>query len=86
MQNIECFRRCLYEPPEDGIIEPGEDREQLPLHWNYMLYRTYYGPGSNEQWSKLLDKITYGVEKGLAVLKKEANLESEVIARIQNQF
>jgi hypothetical protein len=39
------------------IIKPGEE-EQYRRPWGFTIYRTSYGPGSEEQWRKLLQKAT----------------------------
>ncbi|KAI4940062.1 uncharacterized protein J4E92_001350 [Alternaria infectoria] len=51
-------------------VPEGESIEQLKLNdylqpWGFTIYRTYYGPGSNEQWDKLLQNITTGVKNRL---------------------
>jgi hypothetical protein len=56
---------------EDRIFEPEEGREQLLMHWGFTIYRTYYGPNSDQQWFKLLKNITNGVEEGLTDLDED---------------
>jgi len=51
-------------------VPEGESIEQLKLKdylqpWGFTIYRTYYGPGANEQWDKLLQNITTGVKHRL---------------------
>jgi hypothetical protein len=43
-------------------------------HWGYTIYRTGYGPSSDQQWEKLLQKIqTQAYEKTLRVTGATAN-------------
>jgi hypothetical protein len=44
---------------------PGEDLEQFLQPWGSTIYRTFYGPRSDERWAKLLQTITAGVGSGL---------------------
>ncbi|KAH3957787.1 hypothetical protein HBI81_156690 [Parastagonospora nodorum] len=61
---IEMILNDCYRYP-DRIIMPEEDREQFLRPWGFIIYRTFYGPGSDESWTKLLQTITAGVESGL---------------------
>jgi hypothetical protein len=47
-------------------IEPDEDLEQFLKPWGFIIYRTFYGPGSDETWTQLLESITAGVEHSLS--------------------
>ncbi|KAH8706876.1 hypothetical protein GQ44DRAFT_691977 [Phaeosphaeriaceae sp. PMI808] len=85
MTTITKFLNDLYRYPEDRTVQPEEDVEQFLTHWGFTIYRTYYGPGSDEQWSKLLKKITDGVEEGLTELD-EADEKPEAAVKARDQF
>ncbi|KAM6505195.1 hypothetical protein FSOLCH5_015114 [Fusarium solani] len=40
-------------PPDTDSIEPLEEIQQ-PANWGFTIYRTYYGPSSDDNWNKLL--------------------------------
>jgi hypothetical protein len=65
MSRIQPILDMCYNYPE-RIIEPDEDREQFLQPWGFIIYRTFYGPGSDETWTKLLESITAGVEHSLS--------------------
>jgi hypothetical protein len=71
--------------PESETVEPDEDQEQSLTHWGYTIYRTYYGPGSDEQWSELLKKIANGVEQRLPEMD-EADEEPDAVTKVWDQF
>ena len=85
MPTITKFLDDLYVFPEDRTVELEEDREQFLTHWGFTIYRTYYGPGSDEQWSKLLKNIIDGVEEGLTELE-EADEEPDATTKARDQF
>ncbi|KAJ4381341.1 hypothetical protein N0V86_003690 [Didymella sp. IMI 355093] len=58
----------LYEFP-DRVVQPDEDRDQFLVPWGFTIYRTFYGPGSDEQWSNLLQTITTGTKHGLSKME-----------------
>lgn len=72
MDNVSEFLAYLYEFPEGEFMGPEVDQEQFLVHWGYTIYRTYYGPASDEKWSKLLKNIINGVENGLNELERLA--------------
>ncbi|KAI8671984.1 hypothetical protein NCS56_00660600 [Fusarium sp. Ph1] len=39
--------------PDTDSIEPLEEIQQ-PANWGFTIYRTYYGPSSDDNWNKLL--------------------------------
>ncbi|KAH6613023.1 hypothetical protein C7974DRAFT_444495 [Boeremia exigua] len=57
----------LYEFP-DRVLQPDEDRDQFLVPWGFTIYRTFYGPGSDDQWSKLLQTITTGTKYRLSIM------------------
>ncbi|KAI4952568.1 hypothetical protein J4E91_003040 [Alternaria rosae] len=69
----------------DHLYEAEENREQLLVSWGYTIYRTYHGPGSDEQWTKLLNDITNGVGKGLTEMDGADN-RPDAITKARNQF
>jgi len=96
MQQITKFVDHLYQYPrvdqlhvypKDWDDKPEEDKkqfmEQFLEHWGYAIYRTYYGPGSDEQWTKLLENITDGVGKGLAELE-EADKKPDAVKKARD--
>ncbi|CAN9459448.1 unnamed protein product [Alternaria sp. RS040] len=85
METITEFLDHLYKWPKDRIAGPEEDQEQFLVHWGYTIYRTYYGPGSDGQWLKLLKNITDGVGKGLTELE-EADKEPAAVTKARDQF
>ncbi|KAH4111885.1 hypothetical protein HBH47_233660 [Parastagonospora nodorum] len=62
--SIQSILNDCYRYP-DRIIMPEEDREQFLRPWGFIIYRTFYGPDSDESWTKLLQTITAGVRAGL---------------------
>jgi hypothetical protein len=85
MKTITGFLDHLYKSPKGRIVGPEEDQERFLAHWGYTIYRTYYGPGSDEQWLKLLKNITDGVGKGLTGLE-EADKEPAAVTKARDQF
>lgn len=85
IENIKEFLEHLYKPPEGRLIWPEEDQQQFLIHWGYTIYRTYYGPGSDEKWSKLLKNIIDDVEKGLIEVE-EVDEEPDAVTKIRDQF
>jgi hypothetical protein len=63
------FLRSINHWP-DRTIEIHEDLDQFLTHCGFTIYRTYYGPDSDQRWSTLLQKITDGVAEGLRNLEK----------------
>src|SRR5690242_12197172 len=59
---ITQFVKSLRRIP-DGEYVVDEDKYLQP--WGFTIYRTYYGPGSDQQWEKLLLNITNGVKDRL---------------------
>jgi hypothetical protein len=57
----------LYEFP-DRVIQPDE-RDQFLVPWGFTIYRTFYGSGSDEQWTKLLQTITAGTKHRLSEME-----------------
>ncbi|EUC28068.1 hypothetical protein COCCADRAFT_9490 [Bipolaris zeicola 26-R-13] len=70
MDNVSEFLAHLYEFPEGEFMGPEVDQEQFLVHWGYTIYRTYYGPASDEKWAKLLKNIINGVENSLNELER----------------
>lgn len=65
---IKKFVNGLYRFPQNQTFDDADlDRYLQP--WGFTIYRTYYGPGSDQQWQKLLRNITSGV-------KREIEMES----------
>jgi hypothetical protein len=85
METITRFLDHLYQLPKGRTVGPEEDQEQFLVQWGYTIYRTYYGPGSDEQWSKLLKDITDGVAEALTELE-EAVKEPDTLTKIRDQF
>jgi hypothetical protein len=85
MTTITKFLNDLYRYPEDRTVQAEEDIEQFLTYWGFTIYRTYYGPGSDSQWSALLQKITDGVEQGLTELD-EADENPEAVSKARHQF
>ena len=61
---ITKFVDSLRKLPEGQSIELSKLDNYLQP-WGFTIYRTYYGPGSNEQWDKLLQNITTSVKHRL---------------------
>lgn len=85
MPTITKFLDNLYVFPEDRTVGPKEDGEQFLTHWGFTIYRTYYGPGSDEQWSKLLKNITDSVEEGFTELE-EVDKALDATTKARDQF
>jgi len=77
MENISDFL--------DHLCEAEEHRVQLLVRWGYTIYRTYYGPGSDEQWTRLLKNITDGVERGLPEMDGAGRMP-DAVAKAKYQF
>ncbi|EMD64906.1 hypothetical protein GGP41_003572 [Bipolaris sorokiniana] len=61
---IKKFIDSLYRFPQSQTFDDTDlDRYLQP--WGFTIYRTYYGPGSDQQWEKLLQNITSGVKHQL---------------------
>ena len=58
----------LYEFPV-RVIQPDEDCDQFLVPWGFTIYRTFYGPGFDEQWFKLLQTITAGTKHRLSEME-----------------
>ncbi|RYF34541.1 MAG: hypothetical protein EOO38_29440 [Cytophagaceae bacterium] len=76
-------KKNVYDFPIRRIMEPEEDREQFLTHWGFTIYRIHYGPGYDEQWSRLLQNINDRVAKGLDELD-EADENPDATAKAQN--
>ena len=66
--------------PEDG------DQSDYPDNWGMTIYRTFYGPGSDQQWERLLQIITNGAYTGLNQSSYEDRMSPTEIARIWSFF
>ncbi|KAH7076614.1 hypothetical protein BKA63DRAFT_412219 [Paraphoma chrysanthemicola] len=91
MGTITEFLDDLYVYPEGRLIEPEEDHKQFLMHWDFTIYRTYYGngtyygTGSDEQWSKLLKTVIDGVTQGLARME-EADENPDATTQLRERF
>lgn len=85
MTTITKFLDDLYVFPKDRIVEPEEDHEQFLTKWGFTIYRTYYGPGSDDQWSELLQNIAGSVQEGLSELD-DAEEEPDAFTKARDQF
>jgi hypothetical protein len=81
---IERFYKTLYRFPSNQIIEK-EEVEQYFRPWGFTIYRTFYGPGSEEQWQKLLHTATVSA-KGCLGRMKDVHENPEVTAKALDQF
>ncbi|KAH3957792.1 hypothetical protein HBI81_156620 [Parastagonospora nodorum] len=84
MPPIASFLRYIYKHPK-RTVKADEDREQFLTNWGFTIYRTYYGPDSNKQWERLLQRITDGVAEGLAELD-EADKDPDAVTKVLGQF
>ena len=50
----------------------GSPEEEAYSQWGYTLYRTAYGPGTDEQWAMLVETIRTAVRFSLECLQREA--------------
>lgn len=82
---VEDFSQSLCRPPDGTYPGPGTPDEwwdQFNVNWGFTIYRTFYGSESDEQWRRLLQKITTGAEDEVAVLdggSDRANAEIKVL-------
>jgi hypothetical protein len=75
---LELFLKSLCKPP-DGEYPPGTDFNQFNRNWGFTIYRTFYGPNSDEPWRKLLERITKGVEYELNMME-EPDVQEPTVA------
>jgi hypothetical protein len=66
--DLELFLEKLFKPPE-GEFPTNADFDQYRRNWGFTIYRTFYGPNSDEQWRKLLEKITKGAKYELNMME-----------------
>jgi hypothetical protein len=81
---IKHFRMTLYRFPSNQVIEK-EEIEQYSRPWGFTIYRTFYGPGSEEQWQKLLHTATVSA-KGYLGRMKDVQENPELTAKVLDQF
>ncbi|KAJ4142852.1 hypothetical protein NW754_010291 [Fusarium falciforme] len=71
-------------PPDTDSIYPLEEI-QPPANWGFTIYRTYYGPSSDDNWNKLLaatkrhaeeELMTYDDEEAIEKLKELFRLDA----------
>jgi hypothetical protein len=65
--SIGDFLNDLWRLPE-GIIFGPNDATLVPQYfetWGFTIYRTHYGPGSEEQWCRLLQTMHAGAQDGI---------------------
>lgn len=71
---------------DQDLRRPGP-RGQPRLQWGYIIYRTAYGPGSDQLWQALLDQIQSYVRKSILYLsttfRDEPDDPEEVAVRQQ---
>ncbi|KAJ8117807.1 hypothetical protein OPT61_g1082 [Boeremia exigua] len=79
---ITKFVKSLRRIP-DGEYVVDEDEYLQP--WGFTIYRTYYGPGSDQQWERLLLNITNGVKDRLRE-HKEYGDEPAVITQAEELY
>ncbi|KAH7068687.1 hypothetical protein FB567DRAFT_248471 [Paraphoma chrysanthemicola] len=83
-ETIEHFLKGLYRFPTNQAVEK-EEVEQYLRPWGFTTYRTSYGPGSDEQWQKLLQKATASAKDRLK--KQEGVKENpDATAKVLEQF
>lgn len=69
--SVEKFLKSLCRPPDGTYGGPGTPEswwDQFNINWGFTIYRTFYGQGSDEQWRKLLLKITSGAKHEIEAL------------------
>lgn len=69
----------------DHLYKAEEDQVQSLVQWGYTIYRTYHGPRSDEQWTKLLKNIADGVGKGLPQMEDAKN-KPDAVTKARDQF
>jgi hypothetical protein len=75
---LELFLKSLCKPT-DGKYPPGTDFDQFNRNWGFTIYRTFYGPNSDEQWRKLFEKITKGAAYELSMIE-ELDVQEPTVA------
>jgi hypothetical protein len=72
---IEKTIQFTYRPKRGTKLEPGGRKNpangHLYRHWGYPIYRTYYGPGSDESWNELLNSLKQQTRLGLGAFEEE---------------
>ena len=81
---ITKFVDSLRKLPEGESIEQSKLDDYLQP-WGFTIYRTYYGPGSDEQWDKLLQKIATSVKHRLDA-HRGSNEDPAMIAKAEELF
>ncbi|RBR26162.1 uncharacterized protein FIESC28_01053 [Fusarium coffeatum] len=72
---IEKTIQFTYCPRRETKSEPGGRKNPANAHffrhWGYPIYRTYYGPGSDESWNELLYSLKKQTGLGLGAFEDE---------------
>lgn len=76
---VDQFLKSVCRPPDGTYSGPGTPEswwDQFNINWGFTIYLTFYGEGSNEQWRKLLLKITRGAKHEIADLEGDLTAQS----------
>ncbi|KAF2438307.1 hypothetical protein P171DRAFT_371553 [Karstenula rhodostoma CBS 690.94] len=57
MPNLDSFLWGQFHLPEDVIVPSGANLTPYYCDWGFTVYRTAYGPSSDEHWHALLEDI-----------------------------
>lgn len=72
---IEKTIQFTYRPRRETKSEPGGRKNPANAHffrpWGYPIYRTYYGPGSDESWNEILYSLKQQTRLGLGAFEDE---------------
>ncbi|RFN43181.1 hypothetical protein FIE12Z_12583 [Fusarium flagelliforme] len=84
---IEKTIQFTYRPKRGTKSEPGGRKNPanayLYRHWGYPIYRTYYGPGSDESWNELLHSLKQQTRLGLGAFEEE---DQEDVQKLKDLF
>ncbi|KAH7086799.1 hypothetical protein FB567DRAFT_51538 [Paraphoma chrysanthemicola] len=85
MRTITRFHLELQDFPDYTTPTQEENWVTNLRQWGFTIYRTYYGTGSDEQWSELLKNVIDGVTQGLGRME-EADENPDATTQIRERF
>lgn len=72
LKDLDCYNRTT--EADDGWT-----------YWGFTIYRTYYGPSSDQQWSQLLTNISNGVAENLSDMN-EADKNPDAVTKALRHY
>jgi len=81
---LSSFLESLHRYPSGAELIPGEMDKWLEP-WGFTTYRTYYGPGSEQQWYRLLQNMTNAAKHELSQ-NCDPNDDPNTISKLEDLF